>query len=97
VGAWLRIGDGIDTDLLAQVTDATNAWVTALPHWSETVEPWPPDLTQGAIMLAARLYRRRNTPAGVESMPDGAVYLPKRDADIDPLLKIGRYAPPRVG
>ena len=48
-------------------------------------------------MLAARLYRRRNTPAGIESMPDGAVYLPQRDGDVDPLLKIGRYAPPRVG
>lgn len=97
VAAWLRLGDGQDRDLLDAVTAAVNAWVAALPHWSTVTDPWPPDLTQGAVMLAARLYRRRNTPAGIESMPDGAVYLPQRDGDVDPLLKIGRYAPPRVG
>lgn len=97
VAAWLRLPDGADADLLGQVTDATNVWIAGLPHWQAGTEPWPADLTQGAVMLAARLYRRRNTPAGIESMPDGAVYLPKRDGDVDPLLKIGRYAPPRVG
>jgi hypothetical protein len=48
-------------------------------------------------MLAARYVRRRATPSGVESTADGAVYLPRRDGDVDQLLRIGAYAMPSVG
>jgi hypothetical protein len=48
-------------------------------------------------MLAARYVRRRATPSGVESTADGAVYLPRRDGDVDQLLRIGAFLRPAVG
>lgn len=103
VKAWLHLSDGADDALIDDVVAATNAWVGALPYVREldpTTWPdglWPSDVTQGAIMLAARLYRRRNTPSGVEPFVEGAVYLPRRDHDVDALLHNGFYARPRVG
>jgi len=59
---------------------------------------WPADITEGAVMLAARLHRRRNSPAGVESFNElGAVYVQRNDPDIAMLLGIGAYLPPRIG
>lgn len=104
VKAWLRITDSADDALILDVVDATNAWVAGTAYVAELPlgpngEPatWPADVTQGAVMLAARLYRRRNSPSGVEPFTDGAVYLPRRDGDVDALLHMGYYAPPRVG
>ena len=49
----------------------------------------------GAVKLAARLYRRRNTPSGVEAVADvGAMYVARGDPEIRMLL---RLATPRVG
>lgn len=103
VKAWLHLTDTADDQLMADVVDAVNAWVGSTAYvreldpttWPDEV--WPSDVTQGAVMLAARLYRRRNTPSGVEPFVEGAVYLPRRDADVDMLLHQGFYAPPRVG
>jgi hypothetical protein len=105
VKAWLHITDAADDALIDDVVAATNAWVAATAYVRELPVPpdddpeglWPLDVQQGAVMLAARLYRRRNTPSGVEPLTDGAVYLPRRDADVDALLHQGYYAPPRVG
>ena len=46
-----------------------------------------------------RLYRRRNSPAGVESFSDigGAVYVQRNDPDIAMMLGIGTYARPVIG
>jgi Phage gp6-like head-tail connector protein len=104
VKAWLRLTDTADDDLLADVVAATNHWVAQTAYvqdmvrvWPDTGE-WPPDVTQGAVMLAARLYRRRNTPGGIDATgPDMAVYVPRRDSDVDLLLHLGMWAPPRVG
>lgn len=92
VKAWLRVDD-TDDDLITAVVEACNAWATDLPHA-------PADTTHagwnlGVRMLAARLYRRRNTPGGVEAFGDaGAVYVPRRDSDVDSLLRLGAYAKP---
>ena len=48
-------------------------------------------------MLAARLFRRRNSPGGVEAFTDGAVYVARTDPDVAALLSIGPYKPPQVG
>lgn len=59
---------------------------------------WPPNIRLGAKMLAARLYRRRNSPAGVESLGElGPVYVSRNDPDLAQLLCIGRYERPKVG
>jgi hypothetical protein len=49
-------------------------------------------------MLAGRLWRRRNSPAGVESFAgDAAVYVSRNDPDVAQLLGLGAYTPPAVG
>lgn len=59
---------------------------------------WPAGAHYGAIMLAARLHRRRNSPAGVESFSEmGASYVSRYDTDLDRLLEINSWSPPRVG
>lgn len=75
------------------------AAVTALiESYHGARDPWPSNLQLGATMLAGRIYRRRNSPAGVESLGElGPVYVSRNDPDLAQLLKIGRYAEPRVG
>jgi hypothetical protein len=73
---------------LAQPVDATTG----------EAQPWPARHVLGATMLAGRLWRRRNSPAGVESFAgDAAVYVSRNDPDVAQLLGLGAYAPPAVG
>lgn len=52
----------------------------------------------GAVMMAARLYRRRNSVNGIESFSEmGATYVSRYDSDLERLLEIGSWTPPRVG
>lgn len=98
VKAYLRLDDTADDLLIDGVVEATNLWVAGLPYLVDDLgrpQTWPADVRQGAMILAARLYRRRNTPAGLDMAVDGAaVYLPRRDSDVDTLLRLRR---PRVG
>lgn len=58
---------------------------------------WPPGVEIGAIMLAARLHRRRNSSNGVESFSEmGASYVSRYDADLDRQLRINAWSPPVV-
>jgi hypothetical protein len=106
VKTWLKLPDDADNDVVGQAVAAVNAWVSDLPHVPVYVPP-PADPVEpdplagwrlGATMLAARYHRRRNSAGGVESVTDaGAVYVPRRDSDVDRLLRIGTHAPPRLG
>lgn len=61
-------------------------------------DPWPAYIRQGAIMLAGRVYRRRNSPAGVEAMSElGPTYVQRNDPDVAMLLGLGNAARPQVG
>jgi hypothetical protein len=89
---------------LQTYVDATNAVVRQLRVASDALtygDPppdWPKYVVQGATMLAARLWRRRNSPSGVEAFTDqGAVYVQRNDPDIGILLRIGSYTSPLVG
>jgi len=56
------------------------------------------DTVTGAKMLAARLYRRRNSPSGVEAITDaGTSFVARYDSDISRLLQLDGFAPPRIG
>lgn len=80
---------------VAPVTAAVNSLVA---KYKGDHESWPDHWKQGARMLAARIYRRRDSPAGVESMGElGPVYVQRNDPDLAQLLELGRYAPPMVG
>lgn len=100
VKTWLRLADDVDDDLLQDVVAAANDWAGHLP-WLQALTdvgtPWPVRADQGVTMLAARLYRRRNTPSGVEAFTDQVVYLPRRDSDVDMMLRVGSHAMPVTG
>lgn len=98
VNAELTYTTGSDAGRDARVqlrVDAVNAWVRTLPVASDsltygaTPPAWPPYVTLGATMLATRLWRRKDSPAGVEAFTDqGAVYVSRTDPDIGRLLKL---------
>lgn len=58
----------------------------------------PAGVVLGTLMLAARWYHRKNSPAGVVSFTDfGAAQVRSSDPDVARLLRIDAYTPPRVG
>ena len=63
----------------------------------QIMEP-SPDVVLGAKMLAARLWRRRNSPNGVEAITDaGTSFVARYDSDISRLLRLDGFAAPRIG
>lgn len=75
------------------IVDAVNGMVA---EWHG--DKWPAGVDLGAIMLAARLHRRRNSAAGVETFSDmGASYVSRYDADLDRQLRINGWTTPVVG
>ena len=101
VAAYLRLPDPIpatDADLLADVCAAAEPVVARYrPDVGDLPSTIPPDVYQGSVMLAARLYRRRNSPAGIESMGEAVTYVASFDPDLDQFLRRGRYRMPGVG
>ena len=89
VAAYLRAASA-DQDTTDAV-EAVNAWLAKADGLTETddtgaVVPTKP-AKLGAKMLAARLVRRRNSPAGIEAFtPDAALYVTRHDPDVALLL-----------
>jgi hypothetical protein len=106
VRAFLRYkeGDTQDDAELEDVVDATNALVRCWPCSASAVgtelEPgeFPANVVRGAVMMAGRLFRRRESPSGVAAFGDmGAVYVQRNDPDVAMLLGLGVYSTPQVG
>lgn len=102
----LRLTDSGDDAALSAIVAAVNAIIRRLPTANKSADPltppidreWFPPTVRGSVMLAARLFSRRNSPAGVESFGElGPVYVTRNDPDISLLLEIGAYAPPTIG
>lgn len=104
-GVKLQLGftDDTDDERLDSIVDAVNVVVRALPVTSGvdlTADPivWPATVVLGANMLAARLFRRKDSPSGVVDFgANGPVYVQRNDPDIALLLQLGDYAKPGVG
>lgn len=57
-----------------------------------------PQVLFAATLLAARLFARRSSPTGLASYGEfGPAAVLRLDPDVERLLGVGRYAPPRVG
>lgn len=99
VKADLSLVGTADDDQLARVVAAVNSRVRVLPvaQLPDDATEWPAHVERGANMLAARLFRRRNTPTGVEAIGDTGLYVRRNDPDIALLLQLGDYAKPAVG
>lgn len=98
VAMWLRLPEGADVDLLTSVCAATTVYVGTLPKVKAlSGADWTPDIHTGATMLAARWYRRRNSPAGIDQISDmGVAYVARSDSDVATLLALHEYAPPAM-
>lgn len=96
---WLKLTGTGDDDLVGRCVTAANRVATRYAPAGADVDPdLSGDVTLAATMLAARLYRRRNSPEGVQGMTDaGAVYVARTDPDIARLLRIDQYLSPQVG
>lgn len=93
---------------LKLVVSAVNTWVDRLPdiartETTATVEGvevittgWADDTRLGALMLAARLYDRRDSRGGVVNIGDSVSYIARHDVDIARLLRLDSYAKPKV-
>lgn len=103
VAAFLRISGAEsdpDTTRLEAVVAAVNVKVREWPCSERSVgaEDFTADVVEGATMLAARVFRRRESPAGVAAFGElGPVYVMRNDPDVAMLLNLGRWARPRVG
>ena len=98
-----------DTALLVQCAAAVepqveaarpDMWLTLPPVSGAEGEPptrvYTPDaeVTTAAVMLAARLFVRRNSPGGVVTMYDQVVYASRYDDEIDKALRHGSHRRP---
>lgn len=91
--AWAKLPGGVDNAMRACAA-AVRALVAALPV-TQGRPTWREDTALGAVMLTARLHRRRNSPAGVEALTEmGATYVSRYDSDIARLLRIDAFAGP---
>lgn len=101
VATFLRLPTPIppvDADLLGDCCLAAEPIVARYrPDVGTDAGAVPADVYQGAVMLAARLYRRRNSPAGIETMGESTNYVASFDPDLDQFLRRGRYRIPGVG
>ena len=94
----LRVGDSQHDDQLNGILGAVNIRVRRMRVAQLDAESWPEDIALGAVMLAARLFKRRDTPAGVSVFGDNAaLYVSRNDPDIAMLLQLGPYSRPAVG
>lgn len=95
-----KAGDATDDDRLARIVAAVNSLVRDLPiaSRSDGLVVFHARVVEGANMLAARIWRRKDSPAGVVSVGDfGPVYVQRNDPDVALLLELGAHSKPMVG
>lgn len=102
VKRWLQLDTDADNAVLEDCRTAAASWCEDKrrdlfigPAEGTAV---PDRIVQAGVLSTARLYARRDTPAGLASYAElGAAAILRTDPDVAQLLGIGRYAPPAVG
>lgn len=97
---FLRIADTTDDTRIEAVVAAVNARVRSWPCCldSEGAADFTANVIEGATLLAGRLFRRRESPAGVAAFGEmGPVYVMRNDPDVAMLLNLGSWSRPQVG
>lgn len=100
-------GDTEAEERLARIVAAVNSLIRDLPisdrvqrdtQEQADLDGWPDRIIEAGIMLAGRLWRRKDTPGGVAVMGDaGPVYVRRNDPDVALLLELGEHGKPAVG
>lgn len=89
--AWSDLQVAHDDDSLVAAASAVTAFVSTLPAVRNAAGGvWPADVRLGAVILTARLFRRRDTPTGVLGFADDGSpsYVARYDADVSRLLHL---------
>lgn len=88
-----------DDQDITLVVEFVNHYVNGLPTIDrDPVDgSWAPNTTYGALLLANKLYRRKNSPDGIVSLGDSTVYVSRFDADISRALNLGDHLKPVIG
>jgi hypothetical protein len=106
VKSWLRLTDTVDDAILGDVCASVQPWVERCrPEWTQFDESGAvvvgytpdPETYRGAVMFAAKLYRRRNSPGGIEAFGDSLSFVARWDPEVARFLRTGDYAIPAVG
>lgn len=100
VKGFLRLEDTTDDDRLEAVVAAVNGKVRGWPCSEAAVDApaFPDAVVEGATLLAGRLFRRRESPAGVAAFGElGPVYVMRNDPDVAMLLNLGSWTRPMIG
>ena len=102
VKAHLGITDTDDDATIGAAVGAVNAqvrtWPAVTPADGATSWDQLANVVHGSVMLAARLWARRNTPEGVATFgTDAPAYVQRNDPDVAMLLGLGAWAKPQVG
>lgn len=85
--------EGSVAAVVAAVNSLIRGWLSPAPDGE-----WAAHHRYGADLLAARMYRRRESPAGFQMQGmEAAVYVSRNDPDVAQLLGLGAYAVLRVG
>ena len=108
VRKWLRdtgtppTSDDVEVDRICAMAETYAE--ACRPEWATTddagVTTYTPDAEtyQGAMMLAAKTLRRRNSPSGVETFGDvGISFVAKHDPEVSRCLRTDAYQRPGVG
>ncbi len=93
----IPVEDTTDDALITRAIGATEPIVTRSRPDAAADPAASPDAYQGAVMLAAKIVRRRNSPAGIESFGDSVTYVASYDPEIALLLRRGNNRMPGVG
>lgn len=95
---WMGVDLPENDSHLALVIPAVNEYVDSLPSIGRKWDgAWLDSTVLGAIMLAARMYRRKNSPGGIESVGDTTTFVSRYDSDIARLLNIDSHKKPVIG
>lgn len=84
--------------VVAAVNSLVRTWPCTVDATYADVDPaFPAHVVRGSDMLAARLFRRRNSVSGVEAFgAEGPVYVQRNDPDVAMLLGLGAWERPGV-
>lgn len=94
--SWLGITQNLEA--LDEIVPAVNSFVDALPQIDrDAAGLWKSTTRLAAIMLAARWYRRQNSPGGLTANDQGVTYVSRYDSDIARMLHIDGFEKPDVG
>ena len=101
-GMWAKLNTNsgnYDHACLKECAEAVVALLESLPTVPvDASGETPARVRLAAMMLTARLYRRRNSLTGIETIADlGTSYVARYDPDIARMLRIDAFTPPQIG